>query len=113
VACRSWISYACEKGGGKLQIFGDSMLIVNCVNGVQQCRNIYLDNIVIDIIRLCIDFAHFSCKHIYRERNMEAYKLFKEGLLLDRGLWQVTKFHGPNHFEFYHRPFIDNGLLLD
>ena len=33
--------------------------------------------------------------------------LSKEGIQLDLGQWLIDEYHNGDHFEFYHRPFME------
>ena len=56
-----------EKGVQKLQIFGDSMIIINWINQTQRCHNIHLYPILEEVSQLKTTFNQISFTHIYRE----------------------------------------------
>ena len=41
------------------------------------------------------------------ERNSEADKLSKQGLLIDQGTWKFLKTKEAEDYEFYHVPFLE------
>jgi len=91
----------------KINIFGDSMVVVNWINNVTTCHTHTLSNILHDALTLKTAFNHFSCLHIYREHNSEADKLSKEASTLPRGEWIIVEQNGTEEHQFYHRPYID------
>jgi len=101
------LMFAMEKGCSSLNIFGDSLNVIQWLNHTQECRNLRLDHIIYSIRQLLLRFDFFSCRHIYRENNQEADKASKEGLRLDLGTWLVTESIEGILQSFYHRPFID------
>ena len=99
--------FAIEKGCQTLNVFGDSMNVVNWTMGTQMCKNLRLSNILASISDIIGSFDSFSCRHVYREFNREANKASKEGLRLTLGQWKVSELvYGAAH-EYYHRPFIE------
>lgn len=44
-----------------------------------------------EILSLKQSFNHFSIAHIYRDRNEDADRLSKDGLLQAVGIWKVTE----------------------
>jgi ribonuclease HI len=76
----------------KLQVFGDSQVVVDWINGVTsfQVRQLHL------IMRQVRDFIEnmewFSCRHILRELNEVAYKLSKEALYLEVGTFIIQEY---------------------
>lgn len=67
------------EGCSALQIFGDSMIVINWATGILRCRNIRLLPILEEILLLKQHFDFISITHVYRERNRLANKLSKEG----------------------------------
>ena len=53
------------------------------------------------------NFDTIICHHVYRERNGAADKLSKEGLELEQGVWKILETTDREHYEYYHRPFLD------
>ena len=100
-----------ENGVQRIQIFGDSMVIINWINQTQRCHNIHLNPILEEATQLKTTFNQISFTHIFREQNKEADKCSKEAarpLLL---AWEIEEW-GPNEaYGFYHRPFFENHFL--
>eukprot|EP00253_Pinus_taeda_P018226 PITA_18226 len=63
-----------------IQIFGDSLNVINWINGKASCQNQILKTIVEEIMTLKTFFNRFLLYHIYRDRNEEADQLSKAGL---------------------------------
>ena len=63
----------------KIQIFGDSQLVINWASGKYQLMNLELAMILQDVNRITDSFDYVVFKHIYRERNSSADALAKAG----------------------------------
>jgi ribonuclease HI len=74
-----------ERGITQLNIYGDLMLVINCLNGKHNIHNYTLHALLDDIKRLLYLFSYFSFTHVYRIWNKEADHLSKDGLDLDQG----------------------------
>lgn len=74
-----------------INIFGDSLMVVNWINNVTTCHAHTLNNILHDAQTLKVAFNHFSCLHIYREHNSKADKLSKEASSLPKGKWLIVE----------------------
>jgi ribonuclease HI len=101
------LTFAKEKDLRHIQIFGDSMIVVNWARKLQKCHNIFLLPILEDTFRLLENFDTVTISHVYRNRNMVADALSKAGLHLALGHWDITEHKNGNSQNFYHRPFID------
>jgi hypothetical protein len=44
-----------------------------------------------DIKNLQSSFSHITISHVYREKNMEADRLSKDGLELQEGTWEIRE----------------------
>ena len=99
--------FAAEKGCRTIQIFGDSLNVINWVKRIQTCSNLLLGNILLSIWEVMESFDLITFIHVYRENNCQADSASKEGLLLDPGVWKVKERLGDVAFEYYHRPFFD------
>ena len=99
--------FTTDKGCRALNVFGDSMNVINWTMGTQMCRNLLLTNMLATISDINGSFDSFSCRHVYREVIKEADKALKEGLLLTLGQWKVLEQVDGDAHEFYHRPFIE------
>ena len=62
----------------RLQIFGDSMIVINWLKNAQRCHNILLTPILEEVSQLKTTFELITFCHIYRERNTEADRCLKE-----------------------------------
>jgi ribonuclease HI len=82
-----WIllKVAGEKNVSRLQVLGDSKLLMDWENGKNQITNMALS----PIMELCLEkkkiFEEISFSHVYREFNYKADKLSKEALILQEG----------------------------
>jgi len=99
--------FAREKGIHQIHIFGYSMNAINWAKKHQSCHNIFLCSILEEIFRLMDTFDTLVISHVYRDMNMVADSLSKEGLQLSLGQWHITETKGEDKNAFYHRPFIE------
>eukprot|EP00253_Pinus_taeda_P020087 PITA_20087 len=90
-AIRNLLHFALTHQHTNLNIFGDSMMVVNWINNASICHTHTLNNLLYDALTLKAAFNHFSCLHIYREHNSEANKLSKEASILPRGKWLIVE----------------------
>jgi ribonuclease HI len=97
-----------EQGLHSIQLFGDSMNVINWVQKTQSCHNIFLQPILREISTLLASFDSFSIRHVYRDRNTLADALSKEGLNLSYGQWHFSESRGDTVQDFFHRPFIED-----
>lgn len=74
-----------------IQIFGDSLNVINWVNGKSSCKNQILKPLLEDLQVLKTSFNSFSLCHIYRDINDSADKLSKEGLQQNMGVWKIVE----------------------
>lgn len=74
-----------------IQIFGDSLNVINWVNGKSSCKNQILKPLLEDLQVLKTSFNSFSLCHIYRDSNDSADKLSKEGLQQNMGVWKIVE----------------------
>jgi ribonuclease HI len=99
--------FAKEKNVNSLHIFGDSLNVINWVWKSQQCHNIHLLPILEEVQRLVASFDTLVVHHVFRERNMVANQLSKEGVQMGHGQWLIIEDNRGTIYEFYHRPFIE------
>ena len=85
------LCFAIERNCKKLQVFGDSMVVINWINKTQRCRNSSLDTLYEEVNKILTNFESISFNHVYRERNMEADKLSKARLNLQWGSWKIIE----------------------
>ena len=69
---------AMEWGCRPLQIFGDSMIIINLENGIQRCHIIRLLPFLENIFSFKQHLHSLSITHVYRDRNRMDETLSKE-----------------------------------
>lgn len=111
LALKLLLCFSLENNYRKLQIFGDSLIVINWVKKVQSGRNISLISLFEEVSRLTAHFDSITCRHVYRERNTAADRLSKQGLTMDFGTWKFVESRGVDVYEFFHRTFIENQLL--
>jgi len=99
--------FAAEKGCQNLALFGDSVNVINWVNGIQQCKHIRLANLLILVRELMSSFDTIICRHVYRENNDRADKASKEGLAMAVGLWQIKEIRAG------HEPIVSHRSITD
>jgi ribonuclease HI len=100
MALKLLLLFTREKGIQQIHIFGDSMNVINWARKHQTCHNIFLCPILEEIFRLMDTFDTLVISHVYRDRNMVADSLSKEGLLLSLGQWHITKKKGKTQMLF-------------
>ena len=108
LALKLLLCFAIEKNCKRIQIFGDSLAILNWIDKTQRCRNLSLSALFEEANRLLSNFDSITFKHVYRERNEEADRLSKAGLNLAMGTWKILETKDTEVYEFFHRPFIDS-----
>ena len=96
-----------EKGCRTLNVYGDSMNVINWIKGIQTCQNIRLETILFSIGDVIETYATFNCQHVYKENSRLADKASKAGLLLEVGRWNIRESLDGFVHEYYHRPIIE------
>lgn len=81
-----------EKSCGSLQVFGDSMIIINWEKRIQRCHNTRLQPLIEEFNQLLDCFNSLSIAHVYRDQNQIVDKLSKEGSQLLIGQAQIDYF---------------------
>jgi ribonuclease HI len=76
-----------EKDLRKLQVMGDSKLVIKWAQGRVNIPNIHLSNILRDIRLTFQDFEWMSLHHIPRELNSKANELSKDALEIHSGTY--------------------------
>ena len=76
----------------KIQIFGDSQLVINWANGKFRLMNLELSMILHEINRLTYIFQQVDLKHIYRERNTHADVFTKAGASIVEGYCSIKEY---------------------
>jgi ribonuclease HI len=67
-------------GSMEVEIYLDSELVVNQINGVYRVRDSKLKTLEGEVRRLLGHFAHWEMRHIPREENREADRLAREAV---------------------------------
>jgi len=93
-----------EKGCSTLQVFGDSLLIINWEKQEQCCLTTRLRPFLAEVLRTISTFDNISLLHIYRKTNALVDQLSKEAAQLEYGTWHITEYIENGSFD-YHRPF--------
>ena len=75
----------------KIQVFGDSQLVINWASGKYRLMNLELSMILQEVNRITDGFDYVSFQHIYRERNSSAYALAKVGGRILEGSWSIME----------------------
>ena len=76
------LCFAIERNCRQLQVFGDSMVVINWINKTHKCRIASLNALSEEITRSLSFFETISFTHVYREQNKEVDRLSKKGLTL-------------------------------
>ena len=85
------LKLALENNITKLQVFGDSQLVINWVNELYRMQNMILSPLLSEVIRFFGMLESVVFKHIYRERNFVADGLAKDGAMVQEGAWLIMK----------------------
>jgi len=75
----------------KIQVFGDSQLVIHLATGKYHLLNTELAMILQDVHCLADILANVSFKHIYRERNFKVDTLAKAGGSIIEGSWSICE----------------------
>jgi len=102
---RLLLLYALEQGCLSLQVFGDSLLVIEWAKEIQKCNVTRLFPILEEVLLLKQQFFKIYFTHVYRERNRVADGLSKEGTQLTYGTWKIQIIAPTGAFSYYHRPF--------
>ena len=107
MSLRLLLLFALEQGCLSLQVFGDSMLVIEWAKETVQCHVMILLPILEEVFRIKQQFNHISFTHVYRERNGVADQLSKEATQwhLEFGIWRITVHSLEGSYSYYHRPF--------
>lgn len=80
MALKMLLFFVVEKVCRDLQVFGNSMIIINWVSGVQRCHITRLVPILKEVLDLKSHFDSFSLCPIYKEINQLADHCSKEAM---------------------------------
>ena len=92
---------ALDKQLSNIQVFGDSLLVINWITGKFRIHNLQLAQILQEVIRLLNLFEQADFKHIYRERNASADSLANDGGKVLDGYWHISEFNGSERCDSY------------
>ena len=84
-----------------IQIFGDSLLVINWISGKFRIHNLQLAQILQEVNKLSNLFEQADFKHIYRERNTLADKLANDGGKVQLGYWFISEYHGSGRHDTF------------
>lgn len=105
MALKLVLKLAQELGVTQLQIYGDSMLVIQWMRKEIAVRNFTLHPLYDEVLNLLTYFSHTSLSHIYRDRNRLADGLSKAGVGLERGTWIITEIQNGHTEEYNHEPW--------
>jgi len=95
MALRSLMMVALTKEIRQLQVFRDSQPEINWLNYSQQIHNVALQPSALQVKENASQFKVINFTHIYRELNMDADSLSKQGPPQDPGfLWLEEHVNG-------------------
>eukprot|EP00253_Pinus_taeda_P011344 PITA_11344 len=105
MALRFLMCWSLHKNIFRIQIYGDSMNVINWVNGKSTCHNQILKVVLDEIMSLKSLFNSISICHIYREKNTIADQLSKTGLQQVLGSWSIEETRQGQTFHSQLPPF--------
>ena len=96
-----------------LQVYGDSLLVIEWAKELIQCHVVLLLPILEEVFLLKQQFNYISFTHVFRERNGVADQLSKEASQrhIDFGIWKITEHSRVGSSSYYHQPFYDTVLV--
>ena len=80
MASKLTLTLVVNYGVSKLQIFGDSLLVIKWVKKENMSRNFTLHNLMDENMSIVARFNGFSHHHIYKERKQFVDDLSKNGI---------------------------------
>jgi hypothetical protein len=86
------IKTAADRGIPKLQVLGDSKLLIDWANGKNMIINLVLSLVMSRVVEIKRRFEAISSLHIYWEFNIKANQLSKEALYLQEGIITIQEF---------------------
>jgi ribonuclease HI len=89
MALKLLLTFSREREIDNIQLFGDSMVVLNWIRKSQACHNIRLAPLLDEVFTILNSYSQFFVRHIYREHNKLADKLSKEGTQLVLGQWKI------------------------
>ena len=110
---RLLLLFTLEQGCMSLQVYGDSLLVIEWAKELIQCHVVLLLPILEEVLLIKHQFNYISFTHFFRERNGVADQLSKEASQrhIDFGLCKITEHSRVGSSSYYHRPFFEPVLL--
>jgi hypothetical protein len=93
---------ALENNIKHLNIYGDSMFVIQVMKGTHFLRSYTLVPLLEEIKICSVEFTHISFSHIYKNHNKKADQLSKYGLELDKGSWKIREEGPDGSQEYFH-----------
>ena len=100
-ALKLFITLALDKQISNIQIFGDSLLVINWILGKFRSHNLHLAQLLQEVNRLIEFFEQDDFKHIYRKINTLADKLANDGGKVQLGYWFINEYHGAGRHDTF------------
>lgn len=85
----------------KLQVFGNSRVVIDWINGSAGCQVRRLRPLMRQVREFIENMDWFNCKHILHDLNEEADILSKEALVLDEGDFVLQEFQDDQFISEY------------
>ena len=89
------------KDYAKIQIFGDSQLVINWAKGKFKMHNLESSLILQEVHRHSDSFEMVQYQHIYHERNSLDDSLAKDGARISEGYWLIKEIREDSFYETY------------
>jgi len=74
------IKLASDAGIANITVYGDSLLVINQVNGIWKCKALTLKPILIDIVKTIKLFNRITLHHVPRKQNKRADELANQAM---------------------------------
>lgn len=105
---RHLLIFALEKICNRIQIFGDSNIVINWFKSTSHFHVHTHRGLMDEVITLKSHFDWILCLHIYRERNKISNDLYKEVAQQLRGQWIIQEHYEHEIYQFFHSSFIEH-----
>ena len=112
MALKLLLLFVVEKNCHTLQVFGDSLIVIDWDRGFIRCHVIRLLPILEEVALLQHRFHSISFTHVYREWNGVADMLSKEAMQLPFGCWNILEPDPAGSYSYYHCPFNEEHVLF-
>ena len=100
-ALKLLLTLALDKQVSSIQVFGDSLLVINWIRGKYKSHNLNLAQLLCEVIRLNDFFEQAVYQHIYKERNTLSDKLANDGGKYQIGHWVINEYHGSGRHDTF------------